>query len=133
MKVTLPEVLAYVLGGMSAILLMAVFFQSSEVRRTRADLRLARDVVKRTFAERDRVLRKDVADAVEFLKTVALTEEWPGDFQPELVHIMSAVKIEVARDTMAFLRENTGKDFGDKPSAWIEGLSVYPPQSNHDR
>jgi hypothetical protein len=116
---------ALILIAVGAVLLvsLAVF---SEIDRVVTQLRIGfADDQMAIFDETlEKVARSEPSEAVDYL-SYALnyypsgTKQVPGS---KLDRIVERARRSAVREMIALLRTKTGRDFGDDPQAWLDGL-----------
>ena len=123
-QVTVQKCLTWLFAALSVVMFLMLVHYLRELQRTKADIRLTRDVVWRIDAERAHALKGEVTQAVQYLKMFDEPLEPDTGFEKHLAAIITLQRKVAARDVMAFLRLKTGKDFGDEPQKWIEALEA---------
>jgi hypothetical protein len=123
MKIDTSKFVAWVFGLLSVVLFLLLAGATIKLQHTQADLRLTRDVVWRIDVDRRHALKSDVVQAVQYLQMFNVPSEWDTGFDKQLASIISLVRENAVQDVIAYLRDKTGKDFGDDPKKWIEALN----------
>jgi hypothetical protein len=122
MKPNPNKLLVFSLGILSAVFLFLAVRSMNELQHTKADIRLARDMVFSIQTECDHALKSDVTEAIQYLQRFDVPDDWYGEFQKNLSAIIILERKNAAKRVIAYLRLKTGKDFGETPENWIKGL-----------
>src|SRR5437868_5014713 len=98
MKFPVQKSLIWLCAAASVIFLLLLMRAEVNLQRTRADIRLTRDVVFRIDAERGHALKSDVPQALRYLQMFEESDEPDTGFEKHLAAIISLQKRVASRD-----------------------------------
>ncbi len=114
---------AVCLLGMLSVALLALLARAViKLQQVRAEVRLTRDLIWRYDAEREHALKGDVRQAVQYLQMFNVPSSPDELGNKNLAYILGRERKQAVREIITYLRTKTGKNFGDEPEKWIEGL-----------
>jgi hypothetical protein len=120
MSVTQHKYLSSALAILSLVLLVLLLALRIQTYRDRADIRYAHDIVWGFDDKRDLALKAEPQEAARYLYELHFPEGQPSPFTGSLSNFVETVRRRDVHDIIVYLRAKTGKDFGDKPEAWIQ-------------
>lgn len=131
---TTKAVVTCVHGFATGLLLLALLWTSAdltrakeELRRLNANTRLTRDVLYSMDAEERVALKGSVLQAVHHLDQYDFVSDNRELGSPYLAGILNDARQRTVRNTMEYLRAETGEDLGNDPEKWIETLKGNSP------
>jgi hypothetical protein len=120
MSVTQHKYLSSALAILSLVLLVLLLALRIQTNRDRADVRYAHDIVWGFDDKRDLALKGELSDTMTYLEQLSFPEGQPSPFSGSLSNFVETVRRRDVHDIIVYLRAKTGKNFGDKPEAWIQ-------------
>jgi hypothetical protein len=121
----LVVLLAFLLST-SVLMLAGTQFQ---LNRTKNDIRSARELVEGFHSYRDLALKSEPVTATYYLQKLRMPSE-AEPFQNIAADFVELERKRAVKDIVAYLRNLTGKNFGDEPEKWIQALGVgFPSKS----
>ena len=112
------KILASVLVVALLVSLALLTQRQWELSRTRADIRLGRDIAFSFRGKRDWALKGGPPQAAEVLYSLQVAP-FPEPSHNPVAGFVERERLRCIADLISFLRAGTGQDLGDRPDPWI--------------
>jgi hypothetical protein len=119
MTLTQHKILSWALGTLSVVFLV-LLVTLGRANRYRVDVRYAHDIVERFNSERDRAMKGELSETIQYLEQLDFPEGQPSPFTGSLSNFVETQRRRAVHDVIGYLGAKAGKDLGDNPEAWIQ-------------